>query len=109
MPQLVSCCTLNPLFGCKGHSTSPVKNMFMCLLLVSLSLLLFGMNFVEIILGMMDSAYFVGRKELLDFFNELLDLNLSKIEETASGAIACQLTELIFPGSIQMSRINWGA
>jgi microtubule-associated protein, RP/EB family len=58
---------------------------------------------------MMDSAYFVGRKELLDFFNELLDLNLSKIEETASGAIACQLTDLIFPGSIQMSRINWGA
>jgi microtubule-associated protein, RP/EB family len=58
---------------------------------------------------MMDSAYFVGRKELLDFFNELLDLNLSKIEETASGGIACQLTDLIFPGSIQLSRINWGA
>lgn len=58
---------------------------------------------------MMDSAYFVGRKELLDFFNELLHLNLSKIEETASGAIACQLTDLIFPGSLPISRINWGA
>lgn len=57
----------------------------------------------------MDSAYFVGRKELLEFFNDLLDLNLSKIEETASGAIACQITDLIFPGSIQLSRINWGA
>lgn len=59
--------------------------------------------------GMMDAAYFVGRKELLDFFNDLLDLNLTKIEQTAPGAIACQLTELIFPGSIPMSKVNWEA
>ncbi len=56
---------------------------------------------------MMDAAYFTGRKELLDFFNDLLELNLKKIEETAPGAIACQLTELIFPGSIPPSRISW--
>lgn len=59
--------------------------------------------------GMMDSAYFVGRKELLDFFNDLLDLNLGKIEETATGAVACQIADLLFPGSIPMSRVNWGA
>jgi microtubule-associated protein, RP/EB family len=58
---------------------------------------------------MMDSAYFIGRKELLDFFNDLLDLNLAKIEQTASGAIACQITEIIFPGSILMNRVNWAA
>jgi microtubule-associated protein, RP/EB family len=58
---------------------------------------------------MMDSAYFIGRKELLDFFNELLDLNLTKIEQTASGTIACQITDLIFPGSIPMSKVNWAA
>ena len=58
---------------------------------------------------MMDSAYFVGRGELLSFFNELLDLQLTKIEQTASGAVACQLTEYIFPGSIPMSRVNWEA
>lgn len=58
---------------------------------------------------MMDAAYFIGRKELLDYFNDLLDLNLTKIEQTASGAIACQVTDLIFPGSVPMSRVNWAA
>ena len=58
---------------------------------------------------MMDNAYFVGRNELLTFFNDLLKLKLSKIEETASGAVACQLTEYIFPGSIPMSKVNWEA
>lgn len=58
---------------------------------------------------MMDAAYFTGRKELLEFFNNLLDLNLTKIEQTASGAIACQITEYIFAGSIPMSKVNWGA
>ena len=57
----------------------------------------------------MDPAYFVGRGELLDFFNNLLDLQLTKIEQTASGAIACQLTEYIYPGSIPMSKVNWEA
>lgn len=60
-------------------------------------------------IGMMDQAYFVGRAELLEFFNSLLDLNLTKIEQTASGAVACQLTEYIFPGSLPMSRVNWEA
>jgi microtubule-associated protein, RP/EB family len=58
---------------------------------------------------MMDSAYFVGRMELLDFFNSLLDLQLTKIEQTASGAVACQLTDYIYPGSIPMSKVNWEA
>jgi microtubule-associated protein, RP/EB family len=60
-------------------------------------------------IGMMDTAYFVGRQQLLSFFNDLLDLQLTKIEQTASGAVACQLTEYIFPASIPMSRVNWEA
>jgi len=53
-------------------------------------------------------AYFVSRNEILSFLNGLLDMNLTKIEETASGAVACQLTEYIFPGSVPMSKVNWG-
>mmetsp|Transcript_13763 Transcript_13763/g.22776 ORF Transcript_13763/g.22776 Transcript_13763/m.22776 type:complete len:337 (+) Transcript_13763:84-1094(+) len=59
--------------------------------------------------GMMDQAYFTGRKELLDFFNDLLELNLAKIEQTATGAVACQLTEYIYPKSIDMRKVNWEA
>ncbi|CAJ1895078.1 unnamed protein product [Cylindrotheca closterium] len=63
----------------------------------------------DVAVGLMDQAYFVGRAELLDFFNNLLGLNLAKIEQTATGAVACQLTEYIFPGSVPMSRVNWEA
>jgi hypothetical protein len=64
----------------------------------------FSPSLTAVTLGMMDAAYFLGRRELLDFFNELLVLQLQKIEQTASGAIACQLTEYIFPNSIPMSK-----
>lgn len=57
--------------------------------------------------GMMDSAYFVSKNELLAFFNNTLDMNLTKIEQTCTGAVACQLCEYIFPKSIQVSRIDW--
>jgi hypothetical protein len=45
----------------------------------------------------------------VDFINGLLDLNLGKIEETASGAVACQIVDLMFPGTIAMSKVNWAA
>lgn len=32
-------------------------------------------------IGMMDSAYFVGRNEILSWINDRLHLNLSRIEE----------------------------
>jgi RP/EB family microtubule-associated protein len=59
--------------------------------------------------GMMDGAYFTSRKELLDFFNSLLSMSLTKIEETATGAVACQLIDYMYPGTIPMKRVNWEA
>mmetsp|Transcript_17278 Transcript_17278/g.31730 ORF Transcript_17278/g.31730 Transcript_17278/m.31730 type:complete len:234 (+) Transcript_17278:142-843(+) len=59
--------------------------------------------------GMMDDAYFVGRKQILDWLNDLLQLKLTKIEETASGAVACQVMDALFPGKVPMSKVNWGA
>lgn len=36
----------------------------------------------------MDQAYFVGRKEIVDWINETLKLNIGKVEQTASGTTA---------------------
>lgn len=36
-------------------------------------------------------------------------MNLSKIEQTATGAVACQLADLMFPKSVPMSRVSWEA
>mmetsp|Transcript_7224 Transcript_7224/g.10348 ORF Transcript_7224/g.10348 Transcript_7224/m.10348 type:complete len:330 (+) Transcript_7224:119-1108(+) len=59
--------------------------------------------------GMMDGTYFVPRSEILEFLNSTLDINLSKIEQTATGAVACQLMDLAYPGSVKMLRVNWTA
>ncbi|KAE8725714.1 Microtubule-associated protein RP/EB family member 1B [Hibiscus syriacus] len=55
-------------------------------------------------IGMMDSAYFVGRNEILMWINSGLQLNLSHIEEAASGAIQCQLIDMTYPGVVPMHK-----
>jgi microtubule-associated protein, RP/EB family len=61
------------------------------------------------VIGMMDGAYFTGRKEILEWINSTLDLGVTKIESTCTGAIACQLLDAHFPGNVQMAKVNWEA
>lgn len=58
---------------------------------------------------MMDPAYFVGRREILAWLNGTFQMNLGKIEEAASGAVACQVLDAIFPGDVPMSKVRWDA
>lgn len=60
-------------------------------------------------IGIMDGAFFVGRKEIIDWINSTLQLQLTRIEDSCSGAIACQLLDIMYPGSIPMSKVNWAA
>lgn len=60
-------------------------------------------------IGMMEGAFFVGRKEILDWINSTLELNLQKIEDTASGAVACQLLDIMYPNQVPMAKVNWSA
>ena len=57
----------------------------------------------------MEGAFFVGRKAILTWINEFLDINISKVEETASGCVACSMTDSLFPNCVNMKKVNWGA
>uniref|UniRef100_A0A0R3RNB5 Calponin-homology (CH) domain-containing protein n=1 Tax=Elaeophora elaphi TaxID=1147741 RepID=A0A0R3RNB5_9BILA len=50
-----------------------------------------------------------SRNELLAFVNNFLRSNFTRIEEMASGAAYCQLTELLFPGKISLKKVKWNS
>ncbi|XP_027077795.1 microtubule-associated protein RP/EB family member 1C-like [Coffea arabica] len=60
-------------------------------------------------IGMMDSAYFVGRSEILTWINSTLHLNLTKVEEACTGAVQCQLMDAVHPGTVPMHKVNFDA
>lgn len=60
-------------------------------------------------MGMMSGVYFVGRGELLDWINDLLCLNYTKVEETANAAAFCQVIDCIHPDTVNLSRVRFDA
>lgn len=48
-----------------------------------------------------------SRTEILSWINSLLQLDLKKIEDTASGAVACQILDCLYPDSLPLSRVNF--
>lgn len=55
----------------------------------------------------LDPKMLVDEKSLVDWINNTLQLNISHIEDTANGAIACQLLDIIYPLVVPMHKVNW--
>lgn len=56
-----------------------------------------------------DATFIVSKSELLLWVNSLLNLNLTKIEQMASGAAYCQILDAIYPCAMPMTKVNWAA
>jgi RP/EB family microtubule-associated protein len=49
----------------------------------------------------------VGWKALLEWVNDVLKLHLTQIEQCASGAVYCQILDMCYPETVEMSKVNW--
>ena len=47
--------------------------------------------------------------QLLSWASQLLDLDITSIDQTCTGAIFCQLLDACYPGSVNLSKVNWKA
>eukprot|EP00775_Hariotina_reticulata_P012192 gene12192-12329_t len=52
---------------------------------------------------------YASKTELLEWVNGLLELQLSKLEQFASGAVFCQMLDAYFSSAIPMHKINYHA
>lgn len=46
----------------------------------------------------MGGAFFVSRTDLLNWLNEVLQLNYTDLKQAANGAAFCQVIDVIYPG-----------
>lgn len=59
--------------------------------------------------GIMDSAYFVNRNEIIKWINTTLKINIEKVEQLGTGAAYVQLLDIIYPGDVPFQKVNWNA
>ncbi|KAG1676045.1 hypothetical protein FOA52_014910 [Chlamydomonas sp. UWO 241] len=57
----------------------------------------------------MDPHYFMGKTEILGWIENTLGLRLAKVEDTANGAVACQLLDAMHPGVVPMKKVDFNA
>lgn len=59
--------------------------------------------------GIMSGAFFVGKAELLKWLNDTFKIGYNKVEEVASGAVHCQILDMLFPGKVPLHKVNFNA
>ncbi|KAM5135679.1 microtubule-associated protein RP/EB family member 1 isoform 1-T3 [Mantella aurantiaca] len=51
----------------------------------------------------------LSRHDMLAWINESLQLNLTKTEQLCSGSMYCQFMDMLFPGSVTLKKVKFGA
>ncbi|XP_026187582.1 microtubule-associated protein RP/EB family member 1b [Mastacembelus armatus] len=51
----------------------------------------------------------LSRHDMLSWINESLQMNLTKIEMLCSGAVYCQFMDMLFPNSVPLKKVKFGA
>jgi len=59
--------------------------------------------------GIMSGAFFVSKSDILKWYNDFFKAGISKIEETATGALHCQVLDSIFPGKVPLFKVKFNA
>lgn len=57
----------------------------------------------------MANIYKVNRSELIQWINDLLCLNYTKVEDTGNGAAFCQVIDAIHPGTVNLKNVDYNA
>lgn len=50
-----------------------------------------------------------SKNALVSWVNKLLGLDMTKIEQLCTGAVYCQIIDIIYPGNVKMGKVNWKA
>lgn len=59
--------------------------------------------------GLMDQAYFVGKKEVLQWINKTTKLEVQIIEQLGTGAVHCAIIDAYCEKVVPMGKVNWKA
>lgn len=59
--------------------------------------------------GMMNEAYFTGRKEIVAWIQSKYQPSLQRVEDLCTGAVYCQIIDSIYPGTVQLSKVKFNA
>ncbi|KAG8463859.1 hypothetical protein KFE25_000027 [Diacronema lutheri] len=59
--------------------------------------------------GMMNEAYFTGRKEIVAWIQGKYQPNLQRVEDLCTGAVYCQIIDSIYPNSVQLGKVKFQA
>lgn len=56
-----------------------------------------------------DNQHGGSRKEIVRWVNTLLDLKVGSVEQLGTGAVYCQLLDILKPGVVALNKVNWKA